>query len=87
MKVFGILIQVMLWLAVAFSPTLIGVFIGFFVHVNSSGSIGEFALPSFALLGFLAGGLWAERIRKHVGLSEFMGHLVKQPEIDSEKTS
>ncbi|WP_267463719.1 hypothetical protein [Shewanella sp. TC10] len=38
--------------------------------------MGEFTVPMMALVGFVLGAMWAERIRNTVGLSHFFGRLV-----------
>ncbi|MBM7073571.1 hypothetical protein JQC92_16270 [Shewanella sp. 202IG2-18] len=71
-----------MWLSVAFSPTLFGALIGVVLNFNLTGQSGELALPVCTLVGFIVGGLWAERIRKTIGLSAFLGRLIVHRDID-----
>lgn len=82
MKIVALFVQTLLWLSVAFSPTLLGAIIGVVLKFNLSDQLSDIALPVCTLVGFIVGGLWAERIRKTIGLSAFLGRLVGHREID-----
>ncbi|QFU24282.1 hypothetical protein FM038_020430 [Shewanella eurypsychrophilus] len=74
MKFIGLFIYALQWLAVALSPTLIGVFIGIAISLQSE-QLSPSVILSWTAVGFLIGGFWAEKIRKTVGLSAFFGRL------------
>ena len=82
MKFIALFVQSLLWLSIALSPTLIGIFVGAILTFNLAGQLSELALPLCSVLGFIIGALWAERIRKTIGLSAFLGRLVGHREID-----
>ncbi|QBG36489.1 hypothetical protein [Litorilituus sediminis] len=75
----ALFVQALLWLTVAASPTLIGVIIGFLLGLQA-GELYSLRVPMCAAIGFIIGGLWAERIRKTTGLSTFLGRLIAMSE-------
>lgn len=81
MKFTAYLVQTLLWLSVAISPTIIGAIVGFFVSL-SLGSLDSWSLPICTVIGFIFGAIWAENIRQTIGLSAFLGKLIGHPEID-----
>lgn len=82
MNIIAKFVHLLLWLAVAMSPTLIGVAVGFIAKFNLSGQLSELAIPVCSTLGFILGALWAEHTRKTIGLSAFLGRLVGHRDID-----
>jgi hypothetical protein len=63
-------IQILLWLRIAISPTLIGAIIGLII----CGYIGKLNIDIilfFVGLGFICGAFWAERVRKNPGLGMY----------------
>ncbi|WP_448550170.1 hypothetical protein [Thalassotalea fusca] len=87
MKFIALMVQLLLWLAVAASPTLVGVIIGFIISMQA-GDLYNLAVPLCGLAGFVVGALWAERIRKTMGLPAFFGRLFRMSELqDSDKNS
>lgn len=74
MKIISLFVHALQWLAVAASPTLIGVFIGIMLSLQSE-QLNPSIILSWAVVGFLIGGFWAEKVRKTVGLSAFFGRL------------
>jgi len=81
MKFLALLAQSLLWLTVAASPTLIGIIIGVLLSMQA-GELFTLRVPFCGFIGFVIGGLWAERIRKTIGLSTFLGKLTGMPELN-----
>jgi hypothetical protein len=75
MKFLALLAQSLLWLTVAVSPTLIGIIIGVLLSMQA-GDLYSIRVPFCGFIGFVIGGLWAEKIRKTIGLSAFLGRLI-----------
>jgi len=75
MKFLAFIAQSLLWLTIAASPTLAGVIIGFIISMQA-GDLYSLTVPFCGFIGFVIGGLWAERIRKTIGLSAFLGRLM-----------
>ena len=79
MKFIAFIGQSLLWLTIAASPTLIGIIIGFIISMQA-GDLYSLTVPLCGVVGFIFGGLWAERIRNTIGLSAFLGRLMGMPE-------
>ena len=75
----ALLVQSLLWLTVAASPTLVGIIIGFLLGMQA-GELYSLRVPLCGVIGFIIGGIWAERIRTTTGLSTFLGRLIGMPE-------
>jgi len=87
MKYIAFIAQSLLWLTVAASPTLAGVIVGFILSMQA-GDLYSLTVPLCGFVGFIIGGLWAERIRKTIGLSAFLGKLIGMRELrDNDKNS
>lgn len=80
MKFIEYLVQGLLWLLVALSPTLAGVILGFIISFQA-GDIYSSTVPLVGLIGFVVGATWAERVRKTIGLTTFFGRLLGTPEL------
>ncbi len=74
MKFISLLVYTLQWLAVALSPTLVGIFIGIAISLQSE-HLSPLIILSWATVGFIIGSFWAENIRKKMGLSTFFGRL------------
>lgn len=74
MKFTALIVQSLLWLAVAASPTVIGILIGFLLSIQA-GDLYSLRVLFCGLIGFIIGGFWAERIRNTIGLPTFFGRL------------
>jgi len=81
MSLVAAFVQLCLWLSIALSPTLLGAILASIISYQ----LGEFS-PGYLAFGCVVGGiigtLWAERIRRTVGLSQFLGRLLGTPDID-----
>ena len=87
MRFVAFIVQSLLWLIIAASPTLVGLIVGFILSLQA-GDLYNLAVPLCGLVGFILGGFWAERIRNTIGLSAFLGRLSGMSELrDSDKNS
>ncbi len=82
MNIIAKFVHLLLWLSVASSPTLLGLILGVVAKFNLTGQLSELAIPVCSVIGFAFGALWAERIRKTIGLSAFLGRLIGHRDID-----
>ncbi|MGB0893857.1 MAG: hypothetical protein ACPGUD_05565 [Parashewanella sp.] len=73
-KLTEIIIHGFLWLGVAISPTIFGVIMG--VFIGFSNGMLETAVMVCATLGFGYGALWAEKVRRTIGLLNFWSRLI-----------
>ncbi|MCW8330261.1 hypothetical protein MD588_15740 [Photobacterium sp. SDRW27] len=79
-------IPVLLWLKIALSPTFVAGLIAVLICVARD----TFSAPLVvAVMGvvLLTGAIWAERIRRTVGILAFHSRLISTPEIDGRKNS
>ncbi len=67
MTLFEKLIHALLWLRIAISPTLIGAVVGLIICAYL-GVLNIALLATCVVIGFICGALWAERVRKKIGL-------------------
>ncbi len=87
MKFLAFIAQSLLWLAVAASPAIAGLIIGFILSMQA-GDLYSLTVPLCGIAGFIIGALWAERIRKTIGIPAFFGKLIGMSELnDSDKNS
>lgn len=70
------------WLQIAASPTLIGVIIGVVIGMAGNPGLGIVV----GLLGLIVGIVWASRVSKREGASQFMSGIMATPELDEKET-
>ncbi|GAB6260908.1 hypothetical protein L4174_016525 [Photobacterium sp. CCB-ST2H9] len=81
LKVISRFVAATLWLLIAVAPALLGLLLAGPVCLI----LGDLNLPivaSFTVIGFVVGAVWAERVRTGMGLSEFWGRVMANPELD-----
>ncbi|MES2478520.1 MAG: hypothetical protein V4561_05510 [Bacteroidota bacterium] len=79
-----IVIELINWLRIAISPTLIGALIGGLIYLK----MGEdgFLLSIFTtVIGGIIGMLWATKIWKKQGTTNFISRIDASPELDNKK--
>ncbi|QYK01870.1 hypothetical protein [Shewanella psychrotolerans] len=84
MRLVSLLVYSLQWLAIAASPTLLGLFVGAALSLQS-GQFNSLTIIAWGVVGFIIGGFWAERIRKRVGISEFFGRLAGARDIPKKR--
>ncbi|QLE87006.1 MULTISPECIES: hypothetical protein [Shewanella] len=84
MRVVSLFVHALQWLAVAASPTLLGIFIGAMLSLQS-GQLNSLSIAAWGVVGFIIGGFWAERIRQGIGLSQFFGRLAGARDIPNNR--
>jgi len=72
MRLIEVIVEVLFWLAIFISPTIIGLISGLIVFLATN-NIALTAIP--VLIGLLLGILLAERIRRKYGCSNFISRL------------
>lgn len=81
-KFFEILIEIISWMKIVLSPTLIGAFIGFIVFYNMPNFEGRMIGFSLAGIGLLIGIIWACKIWKTTGTTHFIARVDASPDFD-----
>ncbi len=66
------------WLQIAASPLFIGALIGIIVGITIDVSLGIV----IGVIGLIIGIIWAVRVSKKEGTSNFMSHIIATPELD-----
>jgi len=79
-------VHVLLWLKAAVSPMLIGFSVAVIICIVRD-DINVYLIASFIGIGLVTGVVWAEKIRRTIGLSRFHGRLIGHPEIDGFRTN
>lgn len=79
------LIEIISWLRIAISPTLIGALIGGIVYLKM-GEDGFVPSMSIISIGGIIGVLWATKIWRKQGTTDFFSRIDALPELDNKKT-
>jgi hypothetical protein len=80
-----ILIELINWLRIAISPTLIGALIGGLIYLKMGDDGFVLGIVTTAL-GGIFGVLWATKIWKKQGTTNFISRIDASPELDNKKT-
>ncbi len=75
-------IEIICWIQIAISPTLIGAIIGTIVYLKYRNNYGILGGSSITLIGLVIGIIWATRIWKKSGTLNFMSRINASPELD-----
>ena len=82
LKTIAYFIEIINWLKIVLSPTLLGVILGYIIYYNFPTHYGLVASISLSGLGLILGILWANKIWKSKGTSFFMSRVEASPDID-----
>jgi disulfide bond formation protein DsbB len=81
-KIFGTLFEIVGWIQIVLSPTLIGIGIGFAVYYNFPNLIGMIIGISLAIIGTILGIIWATKKYKTTGTMDFLSRVSSTPDLD-----
>jgi hypothetical protein len=81
-KIFGTLFEIVGWIQIVLSPTLIGIGIGFAVYYNFPNLNGMIIGISFAIIGTILGIIWATKKYKTTGTMDFLSRISSTPDLD-----
>jgi len=81
MKLIAIFVQLLLWLRILISPVLGSAVIAFIICYFLN-DLNYYVIYSCLFIGLVVGVLWAEKVRKGVGLSNFLGKVIAHRDID-----
>lgn len=86
-KIFEIITEVVGWIQIVLSPTLIGIGFGFGIYYYCPNRIGIIFGILIAVIGFIIGIIWATKKFKTTGTIHFLSRISATPELDElEKT-
>lgn len=74
-KILEKIVDIVSWCRIAISPTLIGIIIGIIIILNFKSTSGLIAGTSFSVLGLIIGIIWATRIWKTKGTTNFIWRI------------
>lgn len=82
MKIVAFLIEVFSWLKIVASPVLISAIVAGIIYFNLPGNLGLLLSVGILLLGLIAGIVWATRVWKNQGTTNFLARIYATPELD-----
>lgn len=71
------------WLLIVASPLLLGLVIGAFIYLPNPNIVRLIIGLSMALIGFVAGAIWATKIWKTKGTIWYLSQIMSTPELDN----
>ncbi len=82
-KIFEIITEIVGWIQIVLSPTLIGIGFGFGIYYYFPNRIGLIFGILIAIFGFIIGLLWATKKFKTSGTIHFLSRVSATPELDN----
>ncbi len=86
-KIFEIITEVVGWIQIVLSPTLLGIGFGFGIYYYFPNRIGMIFGILFAVIGFIIGIIWATKKFKTTGTIHFLSRISATPELDKVEKS
>jgi hypothetical protein len=86
-KVFEFIIEVIGWIRIAISPTLIGVIFGLLIYNYFPNLYGLIAGGFIIIVGLIIGIAWATNKFKTTGTMHFLSRVDASPDLDNLKNS
>lgn len=88
MRFFDKIVDIVAWIKIFISPTLVGLIIGTYLWLsNENNDLMQMAALGVVALGIAGGIIWAERVRKKQGTQEFVSTIYRTPELEKEEDS
>lgn len=84
-KVFEIIFEVIGWLKIVASPSLIALGIAAFIYFPNQTDLSLVIAIIVAVLGLIIGIVWANHVWKKYGTMRFLSRIMATPELDNEK--
>ncbi len=82
-KIFEIITEIVGWLQIVLSPTLLGIAFGFGIYYNFPNQIGMISGVLIAIIGLIIGIIWATKKFKTTGTIHFLSRISATPELDN----
>lgn len=87
-KTFELITEIIGWIQIVLSPTLLGIAFGYFIYYNFQNRYGVTCGIAVAIIGFLIGLIWATKKFKTTGTIHFLSRISATPELENlEKTN
>ena len=84
---FDDLTEIFGWILIMLSPTLVGFALGGLYYLYSPDLFGQIIGTTIAILGLIAGIIWATRVKKKYGTIWFVSRIMATPELDTKNNS
>jgi hypothetical protein len=81
-KLYESIIEIVGWIKIALSPTLIGAGLGWIVYYNIPTTTGIIIAALLLLSGIVVGSVWATRVWNRQGTNSFLASIMATPDID-----
>ena len=85
MKIIEFIINLVQWIKILLSPTLIGLIIGGLIYLSSPNNKTFIVAIIITLLGLIIGIIWATKIWKKGGTHNFMSKIYSSPDLDKKE--
>jgi len=77
MKFFDFVFEIVGWIGIALSPTLVGCLIGGLFYLVFPNNVGWLLMLLFGALGMVVGCIWATQVWKKVGTVTFLSGILR----------
>lgn len=84
-KIFELITEIIGWIQIALSPTLIGLGVGFIFYYNFENTFGLICGIVFSIIGLIFGIILATKKFKTTGTIHFLSRVSATPELDKDK--
>lgn len=82
-KLFELITEIIGWILIVLSPTLLGGIIGFVVYLQFENPLGIVLASLILLIGIIIGSIWATKKFKTTGTIHFLSRISATPELDN----
>ena len=86
-KIFEIITEIVGWIQIVLSPTLIGIAFGFVIYLNFPNLTGTIIGILIAVIGLIFGIVLATKKFKTTGTIDFLSRISATPELDNAEKS
>ena len=84
-KFFELFTEIIGWIKIALSPTLLGIFLGFITYYYLPNLMGLILWILISISGLIIGIIWATKKFKTTGTVHFLSRVMATPELDDLK--
>jgi hypothetical protein len=81
-KFISFLVELINWIRIVSSPTLIGLFVGGVFYYFFQNPMGKVLWVICAIIGCILGIIWASRIWRKQGTTTFISKIIATPDLD-----
>ncbi len=84
-KLFELITEIIGWIQIVLSPTLIGMLFGIIVYGTFQNQTGEIIGLALVAIGFIIGIIWATKKFKTTGTINFLSKISSTPDLDKKQ--